>query len=129
MKIKKLGPVGLHIVLCGSSHSLFNQLISSLKELRFFALSSLKEISAEMIKRGEYYGAAENRGSHVIARLDILSPQVKASHLISLAQADSTIQIDQDFIYTQVKKISDGRRKVLEGVGKGMARIVTAYAT
>jgi hypothetical protein len=91
VKIKKLGPVGLHIILCGSSRSLFNQLISSFKELRSFALSSLKEISAEMIKRGEYYGAAENRKPHVIARLDILSPQVKASHFISLAQADTAI--------------------------------------
>jgi len=108
---------------------LFNQLISSFKELRGLALSSLKEISAEMIKRGEYYGAAENRKTHVIARLDILSPQVKASDFISLAQTDAAVQIDQDFVYTQVKKISDGRRKVLEGVGKGMARIVTAYAT
>ena len=38
-------------------------------------------------------------------------------------------QIDQDFVATQVKKINDARRKVLEGVGRGMARIATTHAS
>jgi len=44
-------------------------------------------------------------------------------------KTDSMIaQIDHDFVFTCAKKITDSRRKVLEGVGKGITRITAAYA-
>lgn len=98
--------------------------------MRSLALTTLKEISAELSKRGEDYGAAEIRKKYISARLDILSAQVKPPYVIcAFAKSEHMMQIDQDFVSTQVRKITDGRRKVLEGVGKGMTRIVAAYAT
>lgn len=37
-------------------------------------------------------------------------------------------QIDHDFIFVVGKKLLDARKKVTEGVGKGMARLCTTYA-
>jgi len=37
--------------------------------------------------------------------------------------------IDHDFVFVHAKRVTDSRRKVLEGVGKGIARICMAYAS
>ena len=37
-------------------------------------------------------------------------------------------QIDHDFVLSVSKKVMDARRGVLEGVGKGIARLCTTYA-
>jgi N-terminal acetyltransferase B complex non-catalytic subunit len=37
-------------------------------------------------------------------------------------------QIDQEFALGVAKSVAEARRKVLEGVGKGIGRICAAYA-
>jgi len=86
-------------------------LVNKFKELRSAAIITLKDIATQLVKRGEYYGTAECR---------------------KLATGPSPVlerQIDQDFVGTQIKKINDARKKVLEGAGKGMLRLTTTYAT
>jgi N-terminal acetyltransferase B complex non-catalytic subunit len=36
-------------------------------------------------------------------------------------------QIDHDFVLGVAKKLTDSRKKVTEGVGKGMARLCASY--
>jgi N-terminal acetyltransferase B complex non-catalytic subunit len=36
------------------------------------------------------------------------------------------IQIDHDFVFGIAKKVTEARKKVLEGVGKGLARVSSA---
>jgi N-terminal acetyltransferase B complex non-catalytic subunit len=90
----------------------FGPLVTKFKELRSDALSTLKDVATQLVKRGEYYGTVESRKALAVGRSPMLEQQ-----------------IDQDFRTTQVKKINDARKKVLEGVGKGMLRIAMAYAS
>lgn len=88
------------------------------------ALSVLKDISATLMKRGELEGSAERRNA-ITTCLDIKTPQV--SIWIQIAYFELICEHFQDFVLNHAKKISDSRRKVLEGVAKGIARICTAY--
>lgn len=38
-------------------------------------------------------------------------------------------QIDHDFVLDVAKKVSDSRKKVHEGVGKGAANLCSTYST
>ncbi|KAF9535277.1 actin cytoskeleton organization protein [Crepidotus variabilis] len=87
-------------------------LVASFKDVRAAGVSALKEISSELVKQSEYYGTTESRQSFVDSGSKAFEPK-----------------IDHDVVFTQTKKINDSRRKVLEGVGKGIARLATTYAT
>ncbi|KAJ6630878.1 actin cytoskeleton organization protein [Mycena sp. CBHHK59/15] len=85
-------------------------LVQQFKQLRSNAIAVLREVSADLIKRGAQDGTAEQRKSFV----DACSPITASS-------------IDHDFVLGVAKKMTDARKKVTEGVGKGMARICTTY--
>ncbi|KAF8163363.1 actin cytoskeleton organization protein [Crassisporium funariophilum] len=85
-------------------------LVTSFKELYTPALSVLKVISNDLVKRGELEGSTESRKTCIESCTSELAPQV-----------------GHDFIFTHAKKVADSRRKVLEGVGKGIARLSTVY--
>ncbi|KIM49319.1 hypothetical protein M413DRAFT_438506 [Hebeloma cylindrosporum] len=89
-----------------------SSLVATFNCLRAAAISALKDISAILIKRGESDGSSES-----------LSTCAKIG--------DSTFasQIDHDFVFIHAKRVADSRRKVLEGVGKGIARICMTYAS
>lgn len=89
------------------------------------ALSVLKKISATLIKRGELEGSTERRKAITDSCLDIKTPEVRIS--IQMAYCELIREYVQDFIVNHAKKVTDSRRKVLEGVAKGIARICTAY--
>jgi N-terminal acetyltransferase B complex non-catalytic subunit len=91
------------------------------------ALSVLKNISAILIKRGDLEGSVERRNAITDNCLDIKTPEVSIS--IQIAYYDLIREYFQDFIVNHAKRITDSRRKVLEGVAKGIARICTAYTT
>ncbi|KAF8910991.1 actin cytoskeleton organization protein [Gymnopilus junonius] len=91
-------------------HKLGN-LVTNFKTLRSDALSALAEISSTLIKRGESDGSSDSR------------------HLcMDHCSSDLSSNIDHDFIVTCAKKICDSRKKVLDGVGKGIDRLRTTYA-
>ncbi|KAF9484719.1 hypothetical protein BDN70DRAFT_825243 [Pholiota conissans] len=90
----------------------FSNLVASFKSLRSDALATLRDISAGLIKRGATDGSSESRTACVEVCSSTLLPQ-----------------IDRDFVFIQAKKITDSRRKVLDGVGKGLAKICSTYAT
>lgn len=89
------------------------------------ALSVLKNISATLIKRGDLEGSVERRNAITDSCLDIKTPDVSIS--IQIACHELIREYFQDFIVNHAKKITDSRRKVLEGVAKGIARICRAY--
>ena len=89
------------------------------------ALSVLKKISASLIKRGDLEGSVERRKAITDSCLDIKPPEVSIS--IQIAYYELKHEYSQDFIVNHAKKITDSRRKVLEGVAKGIARICTTY--
>ena len=89
------------------------------------ALSVLKNISATLTKRGDLEGSVERRHAITDSYLEMKTPEVNIS--IQIACYELIREYFQDFIVNHAKKIIDSRRKVLEGVAKGIARICTAY--
>lgn len=57
--------------------------MNKFKELRSAAISTLKDIATQLVKRGEYYGTVESRKTLVFGRLPLLEPQV---HIFVLFQ-------------------------------------------
>jgi N-terminal acetyltransferase B complex non-catalytic subunit len=90
------------------------------------ALSVLKKISATLIKRGELEGSVERRNAITDSCLDIKTLEASISILITYYELIRGYL--QDFIVNHAKKITESRRKVLEGVAKGITRICAAYS-
>ncbi|KAF8238594.1 actin cytoskeleton organization protein [Tricholoma matsutake] len=86
-------------------------LVSNFKSLRTNAVDALREISSELVKRAEGEVSADVR-------------KVLADSCGSLVM----MGIDQDFVTRVTKRVVDARRKVVEGVGKGIGRICTTHA-
>ncbi|KAJ6547637.1 actin cytoskeleton organization protein [Mycena capillaripes] len=85
-------------------------LVQQFKPIRTNAHAALREVSSSLIKRSEQDATAEQRKSFVDA-----------------CSAITALNIDHDFVLGVAKKTTDSRKKVTEGVGKGMARICTSY--
>ncbi|KAF8212156.1 actin cytoskeleton organization protein [Mycena galopus ATCC 62051] len=85
-------------------------LVQQFKPLRANAIAVLREVSVVLIKRSEQDGTAEQRKSFV----DACSPTID-------------LNIDHDFVLGVAKKLTDSRKKITEGVGKGIARVCTSY--
>ncbi|CAA7271640.1 unnamed protein product [Cyclocybe aegerita] len=85
-------------------------LVTSFKELKTGAVSVLTDISASLIRRGELEGSVESWKAPVEACTGALVPL-----------------LDHDFLVLHSKKIAEARRKVLDGVAKGIRRLCTQY--
>ncbi|KAJ7235444.1 actin cytoskeleton organization protein [Mycena haematopus] len=85
-------------------------LVQQFKPIRTNAIAVLREVSSILIKRSEQDATAEQRKSFV----DACSPTID-------------LNIDHDFVLGVMKKMTDSRKKVTEGVGKGIARVCTSY--
>ncbi|KAF8559771.1 actin cytoskeleton organization protein [Imleria badia] len=90
-------------------HKLGN-LVSQFKDVRLRASCVLKEMSAALIKVGEVEGSVDQRRAFVQA-----------------CTAVTIKQITHDFVLNIAKSVTDSRKKVLEGVGKGMAKLNAAH--
>ncbi|KAF8447742.1 actin cytoskeleton organization protein [Boletus edulis BED1] len=91
-------------------HKLGN-LVAQFKDVRLRASCVLKEMSAALIKIGEVEGSVEHR------------------QVFLQACAPVTIkQITHDFVSNVAKSVTDSRKKVLEGVGKGMTKLNAAQS-
>ncbi|KAJ7219345.1 actin cytoskeleton organization protein [Mycena pura] len=88
----------------------FGALVQQFKSLRTNALCVLREVSSSLIKRGEEEATAERRKAFVDG--------------CSLIMA---CNIDHDFVLGVAKKMTDSRKKVVEGFGKGISRLCTTY--
>ncbi|KAH7913728.1 N-acetyltransferase B complex non catalytic subunit-domain-containing protein [Hygrophoropsis aurantiaca] len=86
-------------------------LVQMFKDIRAKAGPILKDMSIELIKFAEREGTAEARKVFVDACKPVM---------ISPA-------ISQDYLLTVAKTVCDARKKVLEGVGKGMAKVCTTH--
>ncbi|KAJ7097819.1 actin cytoskeleton organization protein [Mycena belliarum] len=86
-------------------------LVQQFKPIRVNALAVLREVSFSLLKRSEQDATAEQRKKFV----DACSPLI-------------ALNIDHDFVLGAAKKLSDSRKKVTEGVGKGMSRMCTSYS-
>ncbi|KDQ60955.1 hypothetical protein JAAARDRAFT_31952 [Jaapia argillacea MUCL 33604] len=87
-------------------------LVQSFKAIRTKAIAVMKEIAAELSKYAEQEGTSERRKAFVEA----------------CTGAQSSSQIDSDFVLNVAKRVTDARKKVLEGVGKGILRVCTNHA-
>lgn len=50
--------------------------MTKFKELRSDALSTLKDVATQLVKRGEYYGTVESRKALAVGRSPMLEQQV-----------------------------------------------------
>ncbi|KAJ7774501.1 actin cytoskeleton organization protein [Mycena maculata] len=85
-------------------------LVQQFKLLRANAIAVLREVSSNLIKHSEEDGTAEQRKCFVDA-----------------CSMVTVLNIDHDFVLGVAKKFTDSRKKVVEGVGKGVGRICTSY--
>ncbi|KAG1756688.1 N-acetyltransferase B complex non catalytic subunit-domain-containing protein [Suillus paluster] len=86
-------------------------LVQSLKDIRSKASAVLKTMSNDLVKMGEVAGSAERRKSFVEACKPIMEFP----------------KLHHDFVLNIAKNVGESRKKVLEGVGKGMVKICTNY--
>ncbi|KAF8511363.1 N-acetyltransferase B complex non catalytic subunit-domain-containing protein [Gautieria morchelliformis] len=82
----------------------------ALKSLRSSALTALKSISDILHKLGEREGGVEKRGSLT-------------------ASAETAIsQINHDFAFEIAKKTTDARKRIFDGMAKGLIKISTTHS-
>jgi N-terminal acetyltransferase B complex non-catalytic subunit len=86
-------------------------LVQSLKDIRSKACTVLKTMSSDLLKMGEVAGSAERRKSFVE----------------SCKPITDFPGLHHDFVLNIAKNVGESRKKVLEGVGKGMVKICTNY--
>ncbi|KAG6845343.1 hypothetical protein H0H87_010800 [Tephrocybe sp. NHM501043] len=89
----------------------FGALVTSFKSIRSDAITILRNISGKLIKESELSATQENRKAFV----DACALVINAG-------------IDHDFTLGVAKRITDARKKVTEGVGKGLGRVCSSYA-
>ncbi|KAJ7449885.1 actin cytoskeleton organization protein [Mycena latifolia] len=85
-------------------------LVQQFKPIRANALAVLREVSSSLIKRSEQDATADQR-----------------KYFVESCSAITALNIHHDFVLGVAKKLTDSRKKVTEGVGKGMARVCTSY--
>ncbi|KAJ8078904.1 mitochondrial distribution and morphology [Marasmius tenuissimus] len=86
------------------------QLVSQFKPIRTEALSAAKDVSTALVARSATESTQESRKT-----------------LVDNSTLNTSQLIDHDFILNIAKKVGDARKKVSEGVGKGLARLCTVY--
>jgi len=86
-------------------------LVASFKTLRTNAFEVLKEIAAALLKRNELENTVESRQAFIDG-VTILTDN----------------EITHDFALNVVKRVADARKKILEGVSKGMTRVCATYS-
>lgn len=88
-------------------------------------------MSASLIKFGDAAGGVEQRRTFVQACTAVTIKQVRPSfsevHSDLLTMTFHELQITHDFVLNVAKSVTDSRKKVLEGVGKGMAKLNAAH--
>ncbi|KAG6917964.1 hypothetical protein DXG01_017148 [Tephrocybe rancida] len=89
----------------------FGSLAASAKSLRSDAIAILRNVSTELVKQSEVAGTQDTRKAFVDACAIVTG-----------------LGIDSDFTLGVAKKVTDARKKVVEGVGKGLGRLCSAYA-
>ncbi|KAG8217714.1 N-acetyltransferase B complex non catalytic subunit-domain-containing protein [Butyriboletus roseoflavus] len=134
VKIHKLGNVSCSTknpLIVPANGWIHGQLVSQFKEARSKASCVLKEMSAALVKIGEVEGSSEHRRAFVQACTAATIDQVHPSFLRELFWILTTIstglQITHDFVLNIAKSVTESRKKVLEGVGKGMAKLNAAH--
>ncbi|KAL0581537.1 mitochondrial distribution and morphology [Marasmius crinis-equi] len=85
-------------------------LVTKFKPIRTVAVSVAKDVSTDLVERSAKESTQESRKT-----------------LIDNSSLNASQLVDHDFILNVAKKVGDARKKVSEGVGKGLARLCTVY--
>ena len=101
--------------------------MSQFKPIRTEALSVAKDVSTALVTRSATESTQESRKTLIDSSVLNTSQLVRHRvHQVGFRVSDIT-QVDHDFILNIAKKVGDARKKVSEGVGKGLARLCTVY--
>lgn len=87
-------------------------------------------MSEELSKLGAQEGTSENRKRFVEAcKLLEELPEVRAlSFLTSGALVEGIFrQLEHDFVMDVAKKVTDSRKRILDGLGKGTAKLCSRF--
>lgn len=87
-------------------------MVQSFKELRTKASAVLNDMSASLVKLGEEGATIDSRKAFVEACKPVWAES----------------GLDHDFVSTISKKVTESRKQVLEGVGKGILRVLKNHA-
>ncbi|KAI0322196.1 N-acetyltransferase B complex non catalytic subunit-domain-containing protein [Amylostereum chailletii] len=91
----------------------YGNLVQSFNPIRAKALAVVGDMSVQLTKLGEAAGTADNRRTFVD----------------SCKSLQAYPEITHDYILDIAKRATESRKKVLEGVGKGIQRICIAHAS
>ncbi|KAK7054789.1 mitochondrial distribution and morphology [Paramarasmius palmivorus] len=101
-------------------------LVNKFKPIKTVTLSVAKEVASELVALSAKDGNQESRKTLMDA-CSIGFDDVGVQSRFVLNLSDVLFQIDHDFALNVAKKITDSRKKVSEGVGKGLAKLCTTY--
>ncbi|KAF8921223.1 N-acetyltransferase B complex non catalytic subunit-domain-containing protein [Mucidula mucida] len=90
-------------------HKLGN-LVAHFKPIKAQALASIKDVADQLVKMSESEGTADRR-----------------KEIVESCAQGSMKELDHDFVLNVAKKLSDSRKVMLEGFGKGITRVVAMY--
>lgn len=103
--------------------------MANFKTIREEAVSVLKHIAVELLAVASAQEPVEGRQSVAIASVSIPLAQVWLHiTLRGTRKLIVSFQIEADFVNGVSKKIVDSRKKVVEGISKGISKIVSTYA-
>ena len=97
-----------------------------MKTLRASALAALKSISDALHKLGEREGGVEKRRSlaasaeNAISRVGVIRQAPLIAH--------GWLQISHDFAFEVAKKTTDARKRIFDGMAKGLTKISITHS-
>lgn len=101
--------------------------MAKFKPIRAVGIAVLKEMTIALESMSTQEGTSERRREFVDA-CGFESSEVNWSFCsICIADNFGIMQIDHDSIMNIIKRVSDSRKKVEEGMAKGLLRICTTY--
>jgi N-terminal acetyltransferase B complex non-catalytic subunit len=108
--------------------SLSFQLFSRITSIQTKAVEIGKEVAQQLIQISEKELNSDIKTAFLDSCSELVSLGVRAFRLVGLVLAllTSIHQVDSDFVTTTGKRVLEARKKALEGVGKGIARICSS---
>lgn len=103
--------------------------MQSIKDIRSTAVEVLNIMSIELIAWGDREATQDQRKTFTDAASVYLKDTPVATNPIFTEVWLISLQIDSDSVLNIAKKVTDARKKVLDGVGQGIVKVCKAHGS
>ena len=103
--------------------------MQSFKEIKAKGVTVIQKMSADIAKKAQEVGSNESKQEFIDACESLKDfPQVHPFNPLLLVYSPFLPQIGPKVIAAEAAKFVESRKKILEGIAKGMLKIATAHA-